>query len=265
MAKRMTDTDKWKKGFFRSLPGAYKLLWQYLCDECDHAGIWEVDREIAQIKIGIDMQIDWDIALELFQTKVLVFAHGEKWFIPSFITFQYKELKGTDRATNSVVTQLKKYNLISDDLEIIKINYIAPSKGLTSPKLGCKDKDKDKDIEEDKVDKEGLREKKEKKEKQPKEEKIMVAPEVTLTIPENDRLTEEFGREFMSRVYNWYANYKIEKGYKTKSDNLSIRRWVIDAVKKQTNGFNANSISNQPSTSEKLGTSAARMEALRNW
>jgi hypothetical protein len=28
------------------------------------------------------------------------------------------------------------------------------------------------------------------------------------------------------------SDYKIEKGYKTKNDNLTIRRWVIDAVKK---------------------------------
>jgi hypothetical protein len=35
------------------------------------------------------------------------------------------------------------------------------------------------------------------------------------------------------------SDYKIEKKYKTQSDNLTIRRWVIDAVKKtkKTNSF----------------------------
>lgn len=82
---------------------------------------------------------------------------------------------------------------------------------------------------------------KEKKKKEKKPQKIMVAPEVKLTTEENDRLILEFGADFMNRVYNWYANYKIEKGWPgtakdSKNDNLTIRRWVIDAVKKQTNG-----------------------------
>ena len=38
MAKRMTDTDKWKKGFIRSLPSKYKLFWLYILDDCDPFG-----------------------------------------------------------------------------------------------------------------------------------------------------------------------------------------------------------------------------------
>ena len=52
MAKRFTDTEKWKKPFIRGLEGAYKLLWLYICDDCDHAGIWQVDLEVASIRIG---------------------------------------------------------------------------------------------------------------------------------------------------------------------------------------------------------------------
>ena len=55
MAKRFTDTEKWKKPFIRGLQGAYKLLWLYICDDCDHAGIWQVDIEVAQIRIGEKM------------------------------------------------------------------------------------------------------------------------------------------------------------------------------------------------------------------
>ena len=39
MAKRFTDTDKWKKGFIRNLPTKYKLLWLYILDDCNHAGV----------------------------------------------------------------------------------------------------------------------------------------------------------------------------------------------------------------------------------
>ena len=35
MAKRFTDTDKWKKGFIKRLPAKYKLLWLYILDDCN--------------------------------------------------------------------------------------------------------------------------------------------------------------------------------------------------------------------------------------
>ena len=52
MAKRFTDTDKWKKGFIKNLPAKYKLLWLYILDDCNHAGIWDTDFEVASIRIG---------------------------------------------------------------------------------------------------------------------------------------------------------------------------------------------------------------------
>ena len=52
MAKRMTDSDKWKKGFIRGLAPKYKLFWLYILDDCTHAGIWETDFEVASIRIG---------------------------------------------------------------------------------------------------------------------------------------------------------------------------------------------------------------------
>ena len=46
MAKRFTDTDIWKKKWFRKLPLEIKLLWCYLKDSCDHAGVIEFDAEV---------------------------------------------------------------------------------------------------------------------------------------------------------------------------------------------------------------------------
>ena len=136
MAKRFTDTEKWKKKFLRGLDGAYKLLWFFILDDCDHAGIWHVNFDIASVYIGED--IDESRAIEIFKDKVVVFDKGEKWFIPSFIDFQYIKLTENNRAHNSVIIKLKKYNLF---------------KGLTTPLQGDKDKEQDKDMdkEQDKV------------------------------------------------------------------------------------------------------------------
>jgi hypothetical protein len=40
MAKRFTDTNKWNDVWFSQLPNDYKLVWIYMLDTCDNAGIW---------------------------------------------------------------------------------------------------------------------------------------------------------------------------------------------------------------------------------
>lgn len=137
MAKRFTDSDKWKRPFIRCMKAPYKLLWLYILDECDHAGIWHVDLDVAEIKIG--EKINLETALSFFEGKIFVFDNGEKWYIPDFIEFQYGVLNPENRAHNSVLKILERYNLT-------KI------KPLTSPLQGAKDKykDKDKDKEQDK-------------------------------------------------------------------------------------------------------------------
>lgn len=87
MGKRFTDTEKWKKPFIRGLQAPYKLLWLYICDDCDHAGIWQVDIEVAQIRVG--EKLDEQKALNFFSGKIIPIENGTKWFIPSFIEFQY--------------------------------------------------------------------------------------------------------------------------------------------------------------------------------
>ncbi len=135
MAKRFTDTDKWKKQFIRGLDTPYKLLYLYILDDCDHAGIWHVDFEVAQIRTGVTF--DLEIALDRFKNKVTPFDDDEKWFIPDFIEFQYGELNAANRVHNSIIQLLTKY----------KIQYNKP---LISPLQGVKDKDKDKVKDKDK-------------------------------------------------------------------------------------------------------------------
>ena len=141
MAKRFTDTEKWKKPFIRGLQGAYKLLWLYICDDCDHAGIWQVDFDVAQIRIG--EKIDLNEAIKSFEDKIVIFDKGNKWFIPSFIEFQYPSgLNPENRSHNSVIILLEKYNLLDKQ-----------NKPLISPLEGRKDMVKDMVMVKDKVKK----------------------------------------------------------------------------------------------------------------
>ncbi len=128
----MTDTDKWKKRFLRELKPQHKLLWFYILDDCNHAGIWDVDIEVASIRVG--EELIYDMLPQAFLDKIVIFDNGDKWFIPDFIDFQYGELNPNSNVHKSVIALLEKYNLQG---------YVKGSQGVETT---LQDKDKDKDI-----------------------------------------------------------------------------------------------------------------------
>lgn len=108
MAKRYTDSNKWKKEWFRQLPLVYKLVWIYLLDNCDHAGIWEVEWDVLSIRMKEDIKPTE--AYECMKEKITVIDAGKKWFIPDFIEFQYGELNPNNQVHKSVIQILDKYD-----------------------------------------------------------------------------------------------------------------------------------------------------------
>jgi len=128
MAKRFTDTNKWEKAWFRKLEPKMKCVWLFLCDRCDHAGIWEVDDDAFCYFIGEN--ISKDEILKKIGDKI-EFIEDNKLIIKGFIDFQYGKLNPLNRVHQSVIQRLEK---------------IAPYKPLISPLEGAKDKDKEKDI-----------------------------------------------------------------------------------------------------------------------
>ena len=54
---------------------------------------------------------------------------------------------------------------------------------------------------------------------------------VLLTEDEYKRLCDDFGFDMTVKAVDFLDAYIEEKGYKSKSHNLAIRRWVMDAVK----------------------------------
>src|SRR5689334_7123551 len=135
MAKRFIDTNIFRKDFTRSLDAPYKLLWIYIITECDHAGLWDVEIDVAKMRLGLD-SISVNGAIKAFGDKIEVV--GNKWFIPDFIDFQYGKLNPENRAHSSVIQILQKQ----------KVSTFKPH---TSPLQGGKDMDKDKDKDKDMV------------------------------------------------------------------------------------------------------------------
>lgn len=124
MAKRFTDTGKWDKGSFAELPAYTKLIWLYLCDKCDHAGIWDANFGLMSYQLGEQITRNDILALG----DRVEWLSESKLFIPGFVEFQYGELNPDNRAHLSVIKRLQKEGAC---------------KGLTSPLEGAKDKDKE--------------------------------------------------------------------------------------------------------------------------
>lgn len=139
MANRFTDTDKWKKSWFRKLPPNLKCFWIYICDNCNHAGIWDVDFELAGFVIG--EEINQEEIMQILKDKIIVLNGNKKWFIPGFIEFQYTgDLNPENKCHASVIRILKKEGA-----------YKGLGRVLQGRKDKVKEKDKDKGKEKETV------------------------------------------------------------------------------------------------------------------
>ena len=129
MAKRFTDTGKWDRAWFRKLEPNMKCAWIFLCDRCDHAGVWEIDEDAMQFFVGDEITVD--AVIEVLGDKVERVGE-DKLLLTAFNEFQYGELNPENRVHKSVIERLSK---------------LGPYKGLSRALKGPKDKDKDKDKE----------------------------------------------------------------------------------------------------------------------
>jgi hypothetical protein len=133
--KRFTDTEKWRDPWFRRLKPEHKLAWDYVCTNCDNAGVWVVDWDLFGYLSGVTVQSDE--VLESFSGRVVDIGRN-RWWIQKFIRFQFGELVLASRVHQSVVNLLHHHGIHS-----LFIDY---TKGIQ----GVVDTPKDKDIDIDK-------------------------------------------------------------------------------------------------------------------
>jgi hypothetical protein len=107
--KKFTDSNKWKKQFFRNLSLEGKLAWFYLTDNCDHAGIWIVDVDTFNFQSGLRLTLQ--NILDIFKNHVVLFDNGERLWLKTYYSFQYEDAKDTFSAKISALKRLKKYGL----------------------------------------------------------------------------------------------------------------------------------------------------------
>ena len=132
MAKRFTDTDKWKDEWYTELPNDYKIIWQYLLDTCDNAGIYKRNVKLLNIMCNTNVS-DTDI-LNAFKLRVTPIS-DEKWIINKFCVFQYGPdfLESKNKAVVSVVNKLIENNLYQSSTNTLLIPYPSSINTLSIP------------------------------------------------------------------------------------------------------------------------------------
>lgn len=130
--KRFTDIDIWNDPWWRKLSIEGKVFWKYIVDQCDIAGFWKKDYELASFNCGFTMTDK--IVEEINTGKKRIHDHNDYLEVVQFIEFQQKttKLNPNNKAHLGILNLLSKYRSIKGFSPIQKISTKAPSKELLS-------------------------------------------------------------------------------------------------------------------------------------
>jgi hypothetical protein len=112
MKKIFTDSEKWDDLWFRGLNPQCKIIYIYLCDMSDHAGVWEMDYERFEMhtKLGLSFE-QFKSYLWVLRDKVQLIPDNKYW-IKNYINFQYsKGINKKHRVFDPVFRSIEKHNL----------------------------------------------------------------------------------------------------------------------------------------------------------
>lgn len=185
---------------------------------------------------------------------------------------EYQNIEGMDKIREQNRIRQKQWY---DRQKKLQEPNAKPNVRITQPNATDKEEDKDKDKDEDVLPKGNTK-------KKPAKHKYGAFQNVLLTDNEFENLANSFGVTLRDQAIKFLDEYIEEKGYKSKSHNLAIRRWVIDAItekspKKSSGGnssFNVNEFfeaavaksweeKEQPKTAADDESIRERMEALK--
>jgi hypothetical protein len=117
--KRFSGTEKWQKPWYRKLAPRFKCFLQFIWDNCDCAGFWDPDFELASFYVG--ETITEEEVLAFYSKEVRVLANG-KWWIADFVKFQYGQLSPDCKAHYPVLKALKAQGIAVDKCGIPELN-----------------------------------------------------------------------------------------------------------------------------------------------
>lgn len=135
---RFTDCNKWRQAWYRQLPPNGKLVFLYLTDNCDDAGVWEKDLGLAAFMLGLD-KIELEEGIASLGRRVQ--DMGDYLLLPKFIAYQYPNgLREDYNPHKPALRSLARHSLTVEDSYTIQRALAKPC-----PRLQGTGKDKGKD------------------------------------------------------------------------------------------------------------------------
>lgn len=216
--KKVTDDDN-----FLSLSASAQALYLHLSMSADDDGfcnqvnisMFKAHASVADLEALLSKRY-----LYQFENGVIVIKH---WRMANALrkdrytpTAFQEELSRLDVKENGAYTMMVA-NGLPDGCQMV-------AERLPQDRLGKDRKGKDR-LGEDRIG--------ESKSPRPQKTTYGTYGNVKLTQEEFDRLCTEYGEQETTKAINYLDEYIEEKGYKSKSHNLAIRRWVFDAVKER--------------------------------
>ena len=132
MAKRFTDSEKWKDAWFCDLPIHDKLFWVYILDDCNHAGIWKINMRLANFSIGYEYTLEG--VIKALGRRVFL-INDDYLLVERFVHFQHPNgLNPKSKPQKAAIDMLLKHKVLD-----------RVSKGYDNPIDSLQDKDIDKD------------------------------------------------------------------------------------------------------------------------
>lgn len=129
MARRYTDTDKWKDDWYLSLNNDMRIVWQYLVDNCSIAGIWK--KGFTLLNIVCNTRITEEEFKQVFTPRVI--DCGTFYFIPKFLKFQYPLGLTSDKPMIiSVMKEVSFFNLSGMITESLGNDYPIITESLSN-------------------------------------------------------------------------------------------------------------------------------------
>jgi len=145
MSKRFTDTEIWKKKWFQKLTTKQRMLFIFIKDNCDCAGVYEPDSIMLSFFFkteDIEKEIE---AINKSKLQIIKLENG-RFFVIDFIEFQNKvkieNLNPNFNPHKGILASLNKNNVLSTLVQPLG----NPSEGLQGKGMG-KGIDKDKSID----------------------------------------------------------------------------------------------------------------------
>lgn len=149
MEKRFRDTSITRDTWYRKLTPIHKCFWNFLCDECDKSGVWQVDSEAIEFYLGQEVDINEFLAAVNLGKERVEWLGNEKLFVTGFVEFQYGTLTEKCVPHRRIIATAEK-NGILDRVYVgyplgYNIGYNVPS-GKGKERTGQEEERKGKDV-----------------------------------------------------------------------------------------------------------------------